>query len=126
MPQSFQVILQVQIPAVMHGACCQISWLEELSVLLPGCPVGFYDILQFFFFAFLQCYHLFPQSAPRTQRPAPGLNAASLSYPAATATPSLLLTCSQLFLHFLLSSCFAKITIFWLVTPILLSHQLPL
>lgn len=70
-------------------------------------------------------------SSPRVHqelghRPALGLNAASLSYPAATATPSVLLICSQFFLHFLFSSCFAKIPIFWLVTPILLSHQLPL
>lgn len=115
MPQSFQVILQVQIPAVMHGACCQISWLEELSVLLPGCPVGFFnDILQVF------------QEASATISSPRAHQQTDCCFPLVLATPSLL-THSQFFLHFLCNvACFAKVTIFWLVTPILLSHQLPL
>lgn len=88
MPQSFQAILQVQIPAVMHGACCQISWLEELTVLLPGCPVELYDILQ----AIQEASATI--SSPRVHQqlrhtPALGLNAAPLSFSAATPTPSL-------------------------------------
>lgn len=30
----------------MHGGCCQISRLEEPSVLLPGCPIGLCDSFQ--------------------------------------------------------------------------------
>lgn len=125
MPQSFQVILQVQIPVVMHVACCQISWLEELTVLLPGCPIRLYNILQAIQEASATT------SSPRVHQQlrhmsALGLNAASLSFLAAAATPSLIQTCSQFFLHFLLLSCFVIVTIFWLMTPILLSHQLPL
>lgn len=86
MPQSFQVISQVQIPAVMHGACCQISWLEELSVLLPGYPVGFYDILQ----AIQEATATISSRRVHQQlghTPALGLNAASLLYSEDTATP---------------------------------------
>lgn len=126
MPQSFQVILQVQIPIVMRGACCQISWLEELSVLLPGWPLGLYNILQA-----IQEASVTIASSPRVQQqlghtPALALNAASLSFSAATAMPSLTQTCSQFFLHFLLLSCFVIVPVFWLVTPLLLSHQPPL
>lgn len=119
MPQSFQVISQVQIPEVMHGACCQISWLEELSVLLPGYSVGFYDILQAI------------QEATATSLPAGCTNNSDTRLPLdwmllPSCAQQILQHPSQFFLHFLLSSCFAKVTIFWLVTPILLSHQLPL
>lgn len=125
MPQSFQAILQVQIPAVMHGACCQIGWLEELSVLLPGCPVELYDILQ----AIQEASATISSRRVHQQlrhMPALGLNAASLLFSAATAMSSLTQTGSQFFLCLLLLSYFAIATTFWLVTPILLGHQLPL
>lgn len=79
MPQSFQVILLVQIPVVMHGACCQISWLKELSVLPPGCSVGLYDILQ----PIQEASATISSPGEHQQlghTPALGLNAGSLSF----------------------------------------------
>lgn len=97
MPQSFQVILQVQIPVVMHGACCQISWLEEQSVLPPGCAVGLHDILQ----AIQEASATI--SSPRVHQhlghtPALGLNAGSLLF---SSTYCNALTYSKMFSVFL-------------------------
>lgn len=125
MPQSFQVICASEIPVAMHGVCCQISKLEELSVLLPGHQIRLCDSFQTrpeanATISPLECNNNL-HTCPWTECWFPlslQLNYCNILTPSNLFSP---FSSRYLFLSFLVIA-----TVFRLRTPVLLSHQLSL